>query len=133
MKDKNSRRAKLGWRTIVYRRTSTRQITTNTTGGLEPQRRLRDGLLHHGWPPGAIRVIDEDAGLSAGPGSKRAGWRRLLRLVAKRQVGVIAVSNLSRLRRSLAEFAAFLRLCLKTGTRLVVGGKTVKPFDFTDN
>ncbi len=87
---------------VEYRRHST------TSPGPEHQ----DSQAHHartwGWPESAIQVINEDAGRSGSGADNRPGFQRLYRMVEAGQVGLVLVSDLTRLSRSRADLLTFL-------------------------
>ncbi len=80
-----------------------------------------------GWAESAIRVIDEDAGRSGSTVEGRPGFQRLRRMIQAGQVGLVLVSDLTRLSRSGADLRAFLGLCQKTDTLVAVGGILADP------
>ncbi len=125
MKNKNSRRAKLGGRAVVYKRTSTRQTTTKNTGSLKHQRARRNWLLKQGWSPHAVEVIDEDIGRGGLPRAQRPGYEKLCRMVTAGEVGMVLVSDLARLSRSRTALVQFLELCRRTKTMVAVGGTII--------
>ncbi len=53
------------------------------------------------------------------------GFQRLCQMIEANQVGVVLVSDLSRLSRSAADGAAFTRLCQTRDTLVAVDGRLV--------
>lgn len=94
---------------VVYvRQSSERQVQQN----LESQRlqyALVDRARALGWAQ--VEVVDCDLGVSAGPGSVRAGFDRLLASVALRQVGIIFSREASRLSRTDRDWCQLLEVC----------------------
>ncbi len=114
---------------IVYiRQSSLRQVQENT-GSTAHQREQKEYAVRWGWPPTAIEVIEDDLGMSGTSGEERKGWQALLKRVAQQQVGLILVSDSSRLTRSSADFETLLGLCQATETLLAVEGVIVDPSD----
>ncbi len=106
---------------VYLRQSSERQVEQNV-GSTQHQRNQREYALNLGYPEEGIVEIDEDLGLSGRTTSHRAGFQRLLKLVERREVGVIFVSDLSRLSRSTRDFDMLLALCRATGTLIAING-----------
>ncbi len=117
---------------VVYVRQSTPKQVEEYTGSTTHQRNQKEYALRWGWPEAAIEVIDQDLGLSGTSGDRRRGWQRLLKLVPENKVGIIFVSDISRLSRSRRDFATLVDLCREFEVLLVVDGTIVDFDDPTD-
>ncbi len=111
---------------VVYLRQSTAKQVEVHTGSTAFQRHQKDYALQWGWPEDAIEMIDQDLGLSGTSGEHRSGWQRLLKLVSEGRVGVIFVSDISRLSRSRRDFFTLVDLCREFEVLLVVEGVVVQ-------
>jgi DNA invertase Pin-like site-specific DNA recombinase len=69
-----------------------------------------------GWPPGQIRVLDQDLGTSGSGLSAREGFAELAAEVALGQVGIVLALEVSRLARNNADWYRLLDLCGATDT-----------------
>ncbi len=117
---------------IVYMRQSTQRQVDQNTGSTAHQRYQAEYARQWGWPESAIEIIDEDLGLSGTSVTDRMGWQRLLRMVTQNLVGIIFVSDISRLNRSSTDFHVLAELCRVMGVLLVVDGRIVDFDDPTD-
>jgi len=113
---------------VVYVRQSTPKQVEMHTGSTAHQRNQKLYALQWGWGEAAILVIDEDLGLSGTSGEHRQGWQRLLKLISDGRVGIIFVSEISRLSRSRRDFFTLVDLCREFDVLLVVEG-TIVQFD----
>ncbi len=104
---------------VVYVRTTTIPDSPADYTRLKAQRDQAQHARVWGWPESAIQVI-EDLGRSGASGAERPGWQRLLDLVQQGQVGIVLVSDLSRLSRCSDDLAAVLRLCQQADTLLAI-------------
>lgn len=107
---------------VVYLRQSTALQLRENPGSTAFQHGQREHAIRLGWPESAVVEVDEDLGLSGTSSEQRAGWRRLLKMVAAREVGAIFVTDPTRLSRSAADAEELLALCRATDTLLVVEG-----------
>jgi DNA invertase Pin-like site-specific DNA recombinase/ribosomal protein L34E len=101
---------------LVYVRQSTPgQVREN----LESQD-LQYQLAHHaerlGWPAAQVRVIDDDLGKSGVSAGERRGFQDLVAAVALAQVGVILVTDVSRLARNCTDWYQLLDLAARCDT-----------------
>jgi DNA invertase Pin-like site-specific DNA recombinase len=84
-----------------------------------------------GWPAHLVRWLD-DCGLSGTGVDRRPGYLELRRLVRLGQVGLVCVSDITRLGRHAGELRSFLADCSAHGVLLAVDGKVRDPRDPTD-
>jgi len=96
---------------VVYIRQSTpKQVLTN----LESTRRqyqLADQARQWGWPQPLILIIDDDLGLSGAESSKRLGFQRLVASISLGEVGLVLVTEVSRLSRLNSDWHRVIELC----------------------
>ncbi len=79
-----------------------------------------------GWSEQRILVID-DIGQSGTMTAALPGFRQLCQLIEAGHVGLVLVSDLARLSRSMGDLLAFLRLCHKKDTLVAVDGVLLDP------
>jgi DNA invertase Pin-like site-specific DNA recombinase len=103
----------------VYIRQSTLAQVRFQTESTERQYALQEKAQRLGWPKEAIRVIDEDLGLSGSQSANRSGFRRLVADVSLGQVGAILGLEVSRLARSSADWQKLLELCSLFDTLII--------------
>ncbi|MGH7105294.1 MAG: recombinase family protein [Acetobacteraceae bacterium] len=98
-------------RALVYVRQSTpRQVLTNRESGRR-QYGLAERARQMGWTAPQIDVIDEDLGLSGASSHERTGFQRLVAAVGLGQVGIILVTEVSRLSRRNSDWHRVIELC----------------------
>ena len=101
---------------VVYIRQSTTAQVAHNRESTERQYRLQTLAAQLGWSPAAIRVIDQDLGLSGSGLSTRSGFAELAAAVALGQVGIVLALEVSRLARNNADWYRLLDLCGTTDT-----------------
>jgi DNA invertase Pin-like site-specific DNA recombinase len=101
---------------VVYiRQSSLRQVEENLESqDLQYQLVQRAGAL--GWPAANIQVIDDDLGKSAITSANREGFQSLVASVGLGQVGILLVTDVSRLARNCADWYRLLDLTSLCGT-----------------
>ncbi len=109
----SSQRSRLA---IVYVRQSTNAQVECNRESTERQYQLRTFAAQLGWPAAAIRVIDQDLGLSGSGLSTRSGFAELTAEVALGHVGIVLALEVSRLARNNADGYRRLDLCGTTDT-----------------
>ena len=116
---------------VGYGRQSTKGQFERNCGSTDYQR----GQLRHarewGWPERLLQWLD-DFGLSGTAADHRPGYLELRRLVRLGMVGLVCVSDMSRLGRNAAELLSFLADCSAHGVLLAVDGKVLDPRDQSD-
>ncbi len=108
---------------VAYVRLATVPDTDYDRARIEHQRAQRQHAYRWGWRPAAVQVIDEDIGRGGGTTENRSGFERLCRMIARGEVGLVLVSDLSRVGRSVRDFYRFLGLCRRGNTLVAVDGK----------
>src|SRR5438034_7688315 len=85
-----------------------------------------------GWAPGDVQVIDTDLGISGRFGVAREGFRDLVSLVCRGEVGAIFGIEISRLARSNADVGRLIEFARITGTLLIDSDGVYDPADVND-
>lgn len=100
---------------IVYIRQSTPQQVHHNPESTRRQYQLADRAREMGWPDGQIRVMDDDLGLSGASSQQRAGFQRLVAAISLGEVGIILVTEVSRLSRCNSDWHRVIELCAVFG------------------
>ena len=101
----------LDLRAVVYVRQSTpRQVLANQES-TRRQYQLADRARQMGWPAPRVEVVDEDLGLSGASGHARAGFQRLVAAIGLGEVGLVLVTEVSRLSRLNSDWHRVIELC----------------------
>jgi DNA invertase Pin-like site-specific DNA recombinase len=124
---------------VVYVRQSTPQQLQNNQESTRRQYELAERARRMGWPDAAVRVIDDDLGMSGASSQDRAGFQRLVAAIGMGEVGIVLVTEVSRLSRLNSDWHRVIELCAVFGTliadedgvydprnpndRLLLGGK----------
>ena len=85
-----------------------------------------------GWPRGAVRVIDEDLGVSGASTAGRSGFAELVTKVGLGQVGIVLALECSRLARNNADWYRLLDLAGMTDTLIADADGVYHPALFND-
>ncbi len=98
-------------RAIVYVRQSTpRQVLANPES-TRRQYELAERARQMGWTAAQIEVIDEDLGLSGASSHGRTGFQRLVAAIGLGEVGIVLVTEVSRLSRRNSDWHRVIELC----------------------
>ena len=98
-------------RAIVYVRQSTaRQVLTNQES-TRRQYQLAERARQMGWGAPQVEVIDEDLGLSGASSHARTGFQRLVAAIGLGEVGIVLVTEVSRLSRRNSDWHRVIELC----------------------
>jgi DNA invertase Pin-like site-specific DNA recombinase len=116
----------------VYLRQSTMGQVRLHQESTQRQYALREKAAHLGWPPGRIRVLDRDLGLSGTQMNQREDFKLLVAEVSMQRVGAVLALEASRLSRSCADWHRLLELCALTGTLIVDEDGIYDPAQFND-
>jgi DNA invertase Pin-like site-specific DNA recombinase len=119
----------LARRAVVYLRQSTPEQVQSNQGSTAAQLGQRRYAEEWGWPADAIEIIDSDLGLSGAAAAHRPGYRRLVEQIKEGAVGVVLVSDYTRLGRNLEEWLAFLTECARHGVLIANDGKIIDAAD----
>lgn len=116
---------------VYIRQSSLRQVAEN----LESQD-LQYALVRRaqalGWPESRIVVIDDDLGKSAITASGREGFQSLVAAVGLGQVGIILVTDVSRLARNCSDWYKLLDLASLCGALICDGSGIFDPRIYDD-
>ena len=95
---------------VVYVRQSTLAQVERNRESTARQYALVDRAVGLGWAPSAVRVIDEDQGVSASVTGQRGGFAELTAQIGLGQVGIVLALEVSRLARDNALWYRLLDL-----------------------
>ena len=98
-------------RAVVYVRQSTPQQMLNNQESTRRQYGLVDRARQMGWPEANIDVIDDDLGLSGAASRQRRGFQRLVAAIGMGEVGLVLVTEVSRLSRCNSDWHRVIELC----------------------
>jgi len=116
----------------VYIRQSTlRQVAENLESHAL-QYQLGQHAQTLGWPKAQVVVIDEDLGKSAITAENRSGFQALVSAVGLAQVGIILVTDVSRLARNCSDWYQLLDLASLCGSLIGDASGIYDPRDFND-
>src|SRR3954470_6218114 len=96
---------------VVYVRQSTPQQLQNNQESTRRQYGLAERARQMGWPETAVRVIDDDLGMSGASSEGRAGFQRLVASIGRGEVGIALVPEVSRLSRLNSDWHRVIELC----------------------
>ncbi len=84
---------------VVYVRQSTPKQVEENQESTRRQYQLTELAQRFGWPQPLIRVIDDDLGLSGARSDRRLGFQRLVASIGLGEIGIVLVTEVSRLSR----------------------------------
>jgi DNA invertase Pin-like site-specific DNA recombinase len=117
---------------IVYVRQSTLAQISRNRESTTRQYDLTARAAALGWPGPAVRVIDEDLGLSGASAAGRSGFAELAAQVGLGQVGIVLALEVSRLARNNADWYRLLDLAGMTDTLIADADGIYHPGLFND-
>ncbi|HEX5296322.1 MAG TPA: recombinase family protein [Streptosporangiaceae bacterium] len=117
---------------IVYVRQSTLAQLERNRESTTRQYDLVAKAVALGWPRGAVRVIDEDQGISGSSTEGRSGFAELAAQVGLGQVGIVLALEVSRLARNNADWYRLLDLAGMTDTLIADADGLYHPGLFND-
>src|SRR5215218_2211707 len=117
---------------VVYIRQSTPQQIQNNQESTRRQYDLACRARQMGWPETAVRVIDDDLGLSGAGSRNRAGFQRLVAAIGLGEVGAIFVTEVSRLSRLNSDWHRVIELCAVFDTLIADEDGVYDPADPND-
>src|SRR4051795_9622911 len=100
-----------GLRALVYVRQSTPRQVLASQESTRRQYQLAERAQQMGWPAPRIEVIDEDLGLSGAGSQQRLGFQRLVAAIGLGEVGLVLVTEVSRLSRLNSDWHRVIELC----------------------
>ena len=98
-------------RAIVYVRQSTPRQVIENQESTRRQYQLVERAREMGWPSAQVEVVDEDLGLSGASSHQRTGFQRLVASIGLGEVGIVLVTEVSRLSRRNSDWHRVIELC----------------------
>jgi DNA invertase Pin-like site-specific DNA recombinase/uncharacterized protein YndB with AHSA1/START domain len=117
---------------VVYVRQSTLAQVERNTESTARQYDLVTRAAKLGWPRSAVRVIDDDLGVSGASTTGRSGFAELAAQVGLRQVGIVLSLECSRLARNNADWYRLLDLAGMADTLIADADGVYHPALFND-
>jgi len=117
---------------IVYIRQSTPKQVQLNQESTRRQYQLVDRAHEWGWPRPLIKVIDEDLGLSGASSHQRLGFQRLVAAISQDEVGLVLVTEISRLSRLNSDWHRVIELCAVFSTLIADADGLYDPRDPND-
>ena len=117
---------------MVYVRQSTLAQVDRNRESTARQYDLAGRAVALGWPRSAVRVIDDDLGISAASAAGRSGFAELAAQVGLGQVGIVLSLECSRLARNNADWYRLLDLAGMTDTLIADADGVYHPALFND-
>src|SRR5215211_3722548 len=117
---------------VVYVRQSTLAQVERNTESTARQYDLVTRAARLGWPHSAVRVIDDDLGLSGASTTGRSGFAELAAQVGLGQVGIVLSLECSRLARNNADWYRLLDLAGMADTLIADADGVYHPALFND-
>jgi excisionase family DNA binding protein len=117
---------------IVYVRQSTLAQVEHNRESTVRQYDLTEKAVAWGWPRTAVRVIDDDLGVSGTSTAGRSGFAQVTAMVALGQVGIVLALECSRLARNNADWYRLLDLAGMTDTLIGDADGLYHPGQFND-
>ncbi len=117
---------------VVYVRQSTMAQLSRNRESTTRQYDLVARAVELGWPRAAVRVIDEDLGVSAASATGRSGFAELAVQVGLGEVGIVLALEVSRLARNNADWYRLLDLAGMAGTLIADTDGVYHPALFND-
>ena len=117
---------------IVYVRQSTAAQLSRNRESTARQYDLVARAAELGWPRSAVRVIDDDLGVSGAGATGRSGFAELAAQVGLGQVGIVLALEVSRLARNNADWYRLLDLAGMTDTLIADADGIYHPGLFND-
>jgi DNA invertase Pin-like site-specific DNA recombinase len=96
---------------VVYVRQSTPKQVQLNQESTRRQYQLVERAQALGWPHPLIQVIDDDLGLSGTSSDQRLGFQRLVAAISLGQIGMVLVTEVSRLSRLNSDWHRVIELC----------------------
>jgi DNA invertase Pin-like site-specific DNA recombinase len=96
---------------IIYVRQSTTKQLARHQESTRRQYQLSETAHRLGWPEPRIHVIDDDLGLSGASSTQRTGFQRLVAAISLGDVGIVLVTEVSRLSRLNSDWHRVIELC----------------------
>ncbi len=124
--------AHLARQAVVYVRQSTPHQLQQHPESTRRQYQLATTAQTLGWPLPRIRVIDEDLGLSGASSTERRGFQWLVTAIGLGEIGLVLVTEVSRLSRLNSDWHRVLELCAVFETLIADEDGIYEPRDPND-
>jgi DNA invertase Pin-like site-specific DNA recombinase len=98
-------------RAMVYVRQSTQRQLIENQESTRRQYQLAERAKQMGWPSPQVQVIDDDLGMSGASSHQRSGFQRLVAAIGLGEVGIVLVTEVSRLSRRNSDWHRVIELC----------------------
>ncbi|MDA8045569.1 MAG: recombinase family protein [Actinomycetota bacterium] len=132
MSDSKVTASHLGRLALIYVRQSTLSQVERNRESTARQYDLVARATELGWPRAAVRVIDDDLGVSGASAAGRTGFAGLAAQVGLGQVGIVVALEVSRLARNNADWYRLLDLAGMTDTLIADADGLYHPAMFND-
>ena len=96
---------------MVYVRQSTQRQVLENQESTRRQYQLAERARHMGWASPQVQVVDDDLGLSGASSHQRTGFQRLVAAIGLGEVGIVLVTEVSRLSRRNSDWHRVIELC----------------------
>ena len=96
---------------MVYVRQSTQRQVLENRESTRRQYQLAERARHMGWASPQVQVVDDDLGLSGASSHQRTGFQRLVAAIGLGEVGIVLVTEVSRLSRRNSDWHRVIELC----------------------
>jgi len=96
---------------IVYVRQSTQRQVLENQESTRRQYELAERARQMGWPSPQVQVVDDDLGMSGASSHQRTGFQRLVAAIGLGEVGMVLVTEVSRLSRRNSDWHRVIELC----------------------
>lgn len=117
---------------VVYVRQSTTKQVAVHQESTRRQYQLTETAARLGWPQPRITVIDDDLGLSGASSAQRTGFQRLVAAIGMGEVGLVLVTEVSRLSRLNSDWHRVIELCAVFDTLIADDDGVYDPRDPND-
>ena len=98
-------------RAMVYVRQSTQRQVLENQESTRRQYQLAERARQMGWASPQVQVIDDDLGMSGASSHQRTGFQRLVAAIGLGEVGIVLVTEVSRLSRRNSDWHRVIELC----------------------
>ena len=117
---------------MIYVRQSTPKQVQLNQESTRRQYQLADLAHTWGWPQPLVQIIDEDLGLSGASSHRRTGFQRLVAAINQGEVGLVLVTEISRLSRLNSDWHRVIELCAVFETLIADDDGIYDPRDVND-
>jgi DNA invertase Pin-like site-specific DNA recombinase len=96
---------------MVYVRQSTQRQLLENQESTRRQYQWAERARHMGWASPQVQVVDDDLGMSGASSHQRTGFQRLVAAIGLGEVGIVLVTEVSRLSRRNSDWHRVIELC----------------------